>query len=296
MSVFLPVATLFLLMLCGFFSAKRKLVDEHGVAALNKIVLTFALPALTLSSMQTSASPELIRNLLLVFVLSCVLMLLCGVVAYFLFGRETLARRGVLTNLSMLSNCAFMGYPVVIATLGQDALIIAVMYSAAFNLMVWTAGSFFFGGVRAMEPKRLLTNPPLLAVVGGLVLLLTGWHLPGFLNDALEMLGNLTTPLAMFIIGARLVDLRLSHLTDKSLLFACVLRLVLFPALVLLLRLTPMPDEMVQVMFLCTAMPCAATTAMQSEMFPCDQALASRGVALSTAFSILTLPIMLMLL
>lgn len=296
MAVFLPVATLFLLMLCGFFSAKRKIVDAQGVATLNKIVLTFALPALTLSSMQTSASPELIQNLLLVFFLSCVLMLLCGVISFFLFGRETMARRGVLTNLSMLSNCTFMGFPVITAALGQEALLIAVMYSAAFNLMVWTAGSFFFGGIKAIQPKRLLTNIPLLAVAGGLVLMLTGWHLPDFLNDALEMLGNLTTPLAMFIIGARLIDLRFSHLADKSLLFACALRLVLFPALVLLLRLTPLPEETVQVLFLSTAMPCAATTAMQSEMFPCDQALASRGVALSTAFSLLTLPLMLLLL
>lgn len=42
-------------------------------------------------------------------------------------------------------------------------------------------------------------------------------------------------------------------------------------------------------------MPCAATTAMQSEMYHCDNSLASRGVALSTAFSILTLPLMLLL-
>ena len=39
----------------------------------------------------------------------------------------------------------------------------------------------------------------------------------------------------------------------------------------------------------------AATTAMQSEMYHCDNSLASRGVALSTAFSILTLPLMLLL-
>ena len=51
---------------------------------------------------------------------------------------------------------------------------------------------------------------------------------------------------------------------------------------------------MVSVLYICTAMPCAATTAMQSEMYHCDNSLASRGVALSTAFSILTLPLMLL--
>mgnify|MGYP000370233925 CR=1 FL=1 len=66
-------------------------------------------------------------------------------------------------------------------------------------------------------------------------------------------------------------------------------------AAVLLLRFTGLPAAVVSVLYICTAMPCAATTAMQSEMYHCDNSLASRGVALSTAFSILTLPLMLLL-
>ena len=140
-----------------------------------------------------------------------------------------------------------------------------------------------------------MTNPSLIAVIVGLVLFLTGWRLPGFINDALSMMGNVTTPLAMFVIGARLIDLRFAHLQDWKLLLACALRLIIFPAAVLLLRFTGLPAAVVSVLYICTAMPCAATTAMQSEMYHCDNSLASRGVALSTAFSILTLPLMLLL-
>lgn len=82
---------------------------------------------------------------------------------------------------------------------------------------------------------------------------------------------------------------------DWKLLLACALRLIIFPAAVLLLRFTGLPAAVVSVLYICTAMPCAATTAMQSEMYHCDNSLASRGVALSTAFSILTLPLMLLL-
>ena len=62
MAVFLQVITLFLLIFCGFFSAKGKLVDENGISTLNKIVLYFALPALTLYGLQKDASPELIHQ------------------------------------------------------------------------------------------------------------------------------------------------------------------------------------------------------------------------------------------
>ena len=233
MAVFLQVITLFLLIFCGFFSAKGKLVDENGISTLNKIVLYFALPALTLYGLQKDASPELIHDLILVFFISLAIMILSGLIAYFLYRSEPNERRSVLTNLSMLSNSAYMGYPVVIATLGEDMLIYAVVFVGAFNLMCWTFGSFFFGGISAIQPKKLLTNPSLIAVIVGLVLFLTGWRLPGFINDALSMMGNVTTPLAMFVIGARLIDLRFAHLQDWKLLLACALRLIIFPAAVL---------------------------------------------------------------
>lgn len=250
MAVFLQVITLFLLIFCGFFSAKGKLVDENGISTLNKIVLYFALPALTLYGLQKDASPELIHDLILVFFISLAIMILSGLIAYFLYRSEPNERRSVLTNLSMLSNSAYMGYPVVIATLGEDMLIYAVVFVGAFNLMCWTFGSFFFGGISAIQPKKLLTNPSLIAVLVGLVLFLTGWRLPGFINDALSMMGNVTTPLAMFVIGARLIDLRFAHLQDWKLLLACALRLIIFPAAVLLLRFTGLPAAVVSVLYI----------------------------------------------
>ena len=101
--------------------------------------------------------------------------------------------------------------------------------------------------------------------------------------------------LAMFVIGARLISLRPHHLKDTKLLLVCLLRLLVFPLAILLLRLTPLSRTVVDALYLCTAMPCAALTAMQADLFDCDKELASRGVAVSTALSLITVPVMLML-
>ena len=295
MSVLLQVMTLFLLILCGLGAAKFKLLDDRGLRGLNTFVLTFAQPAMILHRLQTPASGELIAELMWVFVLTCLTIGLAGVIAFRLFAREAPQRRAVLTNLSMVSNCGFMGYPVIIATMGEDALIYAVIFVAAFNLMCWTLGAYYYGGRKAMQPARLLTNPTIWAIAGGMALFLSGWTLPDFINDALSMMGSTTTPLAMFVIGARLISLRLTHLKDVKLLLVCALRLAVFPAAILLLRFTPLPEMVVSSVYLCTAMPCAALTAMQAERFDCDRELASRGVALSTALSMVTVPLMLML-
>ena len=295
MTVFLQVMTLFILMLCGLSAAKFKLLDDKGLRGLNALVLSFAQPALILHRLQTPASPELIGELIWVFALACGTIAIAGVISFRLFARDEQHRRAVLTSLSMLSNCGFMGFPIITATMGDGALIYAVVFLAAFNLMAWTLGSYYVGGRSAMRPQKLLTNPTIWSIVGGLFLFLTGLQLPGFINNALSMLGGTTTPLTMFVIGARLISLRREHLQDTKLLLACALRLVIFPLMILLLRLTPLPEMVVSSVFLCTAMPAAAMTAMQSELYNSDKELASRGVALSTALSIATVPLLLML-
>lgn len=295
MQVLLQVLTLFLLMLCGFFARKGRMMGGEAFSGLNKLVLYFAQPALILSSMQQSASPELIRDLAWVFVLGCAVMALSGFAASLLFRREAVKRRSVLTSMAMVSNCGFMGFPVITAALGEEALIYAVIYVAAFQLICWTLGAYVFGGRRAMRPGELFKNPSLLAVLGGLVLFLTGWRLPGFVNDGLSMMGSVTTPVAMFVIGSNLVGLTPAHLSDRPMLTACALRLVAAPLMVLLLRLTPLGSPVINSLFLCTAMPCAALTAMMAELYHADSVLASRGVAVSTALSMVTVPLLLSL-
>ncbi len=296
MTALFQVLSLFLLMLCGLGAVRFRLMDEKGIKGLNTLVLFFAQPAMIVAKLQQDADPQLISELAWVFVLTCVTIAIAGGVAFALFVREPPQRRSVLTNLAMVSNCGYMGYPVIVAALGEGALIYAVVFVAAFNLMCWTLGAFFFGGAKAMQPRRLLTNPSLIAIAVGLTLFLTGWRLPGFVNSALDMIGSVTTPVAMFVIGARLISLRPAHLTDVKLLLVCLMRLVIFPSAILLLLFTPLPPMVVRSVFVCTAMPCAALTAMQSEIFDCDRALASRGVALSTALSMATVPLMLLLL
>lgn len=297
MTVLYQVLTLFLLMLCGLIAIKTRLISPKDVSVMNSFVLNFAQVGLIIDGLQRKADPQLIRELGWTFLISCVIMMLCGAVGGLLFRREPHDRRAVLTNLCMVSNCGYMGFPVVIAALGQNALIYAVVYSTGFNLMCWTACAFVFGGREAMRPRNLLSNPALIATLVGMALFLGGWSLPKFLGDAMSMLGATTTPLAMFVIGARLVSLRPAHLKDKKLLLVCLLRLVVFPLTALLfLRMTPLPKAVIDVLYLCTAMPCAALTAMQTELFHCDSDLASRCVALSTALSLATLPVMLLLL
>lgn len=296
MQVVLQVGMIFVLMVMGFFAVKGRVLDGRGVSALSSLVLYFAQPCLILSKMQQAVSAQLLMELGIIFIGTCVIMSISGVCAWHAFRRQPHDRRAVLANLVMASNCGFMGYPVIEAAMGADAVIYAVMYVSAFNVMCWTLGAYFFRGAGAVSPRRIITNPTILAVLAGAVLMVTGLRLPGFVNNALSSMGGITTPVAMFVIGARLVDLKASDLSDQPMLLACALRLVAVPLCVLgILSLTPVSANVRGALFLCSAMPGASLTGMQSDVFDCEKELASRGVAVSTALSMLTVPLLLLL-
>ena len=78
-------------------------------------------------------------------------------------------------------------------------------------------------------------------------------------------------------------------------LLGCGLRLLAVPLMVLLcLRFTPLPTQVIGALYLCSAMPGASLSAMQSDLFDCEAELASRSVAVSTALSMATIPLLLL--
>ena len=296
MDVIAQVVMLFLLMLCGFGSSKVRLIPAEGIAGMNKLVVCFALPCLMVSKLQQSVDPALTRDLTAVFVTGGITILLFGLLGRFVFFRnEDAPRRAVFTSMCMFSNAGYMGFPVLNAAFGPYKLIYCVLYVAVFNLLGWSVGVMLFDR-SALDFRKLLKVSSLIAAILGIVLFLLEIRLPKVLLDAMEAMAGLTTPLAMFIIGTRLAQLRVSDLRDVKLLFTCALRLLVFPVLTyLLLRLIGVSDMVRAVVTLCTAMPIAAQVVIQAENYNGDGALASRGVAVSTLLSIATIPVILLL-
>ena len=296
MDVVAQVAMLFLLMFCGFFSSKINLISDEGVSGMNKMVVCFALPCMIVGKLQQDVDPGLMRDLTAVFLLGGATILLFGFLARFvLYRNEEKNRRAVLASMCMFSNAGYMGFPVLSAAFGSENLIYGVIYIAVFNLLGWSAGVMLFDR-SALSLRKLFKVPSLIAAVLGIVFFLLRIRLPGVVLEAMDAMGGMTTPLAMFIIGARLSKLHLSDIRDVKMLSVCVLRLLVFPLLAWLLStLFGFTGIVRATVVLCTAMPCATQVALQAENYGGDRALASRGVAVSTLFSIATIPLILLL-
>ena len=288
------VAALFILLLAGLLMFKCGIITPQVLGGLNKLLVNLALPCLTLMRLQEDISPQVLGDMGQIFLYAAAGMLLVCILGFVIFKRQSPDRKAVFINLTTFSNAGFMGYPVVAAAFGEDKVIYAVAYVMAFNFLSWTLGVWIYQKGQAPKLKQFLT-PALLAVPVGIATSLLGIRFPQALGSAMNYLGSTTTPLSMLVVGARLASLNKEALMDPMLMLSSLLRLVVYPCVLWgLMSLTGCSLMVRQIVFLLCAMPSAAMSVVQAEIYHCDSALASRGVALSTGLSMATIPLMLL--
>lgn len=293
MLAFEPVAALFLLVLAGYICRKTGVIEEKGIRTLTSLVLFVANPAIAIAKLQVEPTPDLVRDLAVTFFLGLGIMLACGAVGWLLSKRMEEKRRAIFAHLCMLMNCGFMGYPVVLALLGERALVLAVVFNAAFNLIAWTIGVILVSKGRGISIGKSLLTPALIGAVVSLVLFAARVRLPRIVLDPLETLGSLTTPLSMLVIGARMTGQSPRGFVDLHMWIASTLRLLVFPALTFFVALMPGVSPQVRMtLTMLIGMPCATVTAMQAEHYGSDSVFATNAVALSTALSMLSIPLL----
>ena len=120
---------------------------------------------------------------------------------------------------------------------------------------------------------------------------------PDILSQTMSLIGGLTTPLSMLLIGTRISGIRLSELRDKDYHITAALRLIVLPLILYVLLLPLHLDPAVwSTLYLLTAMPCGTLSAMQAELYGGDARFAARAIAYSTLLSLVTVPLISMLL
>lgn len=292
MSVTSQVIMLFLVALVGTASRKLGYLNDETIKGVTKLVVNITVPCLMISNMQRPFDVQVLKNFLITLGLSSAFILLPILAGLMLFSRRDQKRRAALANLLGFSNCGFMGYPIILAV-NPDWMIYAVAYNIAFIFVCWTMGVSLFRRDKGVELRRVLLNPNLIAALIGFTLFCLSVTLPAVLTEVLSMVGGLTTPLTMLLIGTRMIGLRPAEFKNRDYHFTAALRLVIIPlALYGMLLLTPLPAAVKGVMFLLTAMPSGSTTSMLAELYDKDADFAARGVAYTTLLSLVTIPLM----
>lgn len=288
------VLILFAMIAMGFALSKTKMVNEAGVSGMTNTLLWAVTPCLVIETFCRSFEPDLAISLGIFALASALGILFAAGLAYLLYHRVFGKDAPIMTFASTFSNCGFMGLPLAEALFGADGVMFASIFLVVFNVSQWTYGYAFLSGGK-MSAKKLLVNPGIIGLLLGLPLFIFSVQLPGPVTQILSSVADLNTPLAMIVIGCHLANTNLiKALSDKRVYAVCGLRLLLAPALSLLLVwLLPIPLNSVALSVLCIelAAPTAATSVLIGTLCGHDGELPSRCVAISTILSLLTLPV-----
>jgi predicted permease len=289
---------LFLIMAVGFYAKKRRILTNDLIKGLTELLLNITVPLLTIASFHFDFSHKLLQNIGVIFAGSFGIHTLAFFLSKILFTRYPQNEKKVLQFSTVFSNCAFMGFPVLVSIYGKIGILYGSVYVVPFTIFLWSAGILIYSGKKDSKSLwRIILNPGIVAVIIGLFIFSFSVKLPAPIYQAIDLIGSMTTPLAMIIIGAMLASLKLKEVFGGlAVYYGTVIRLLLTPILALgILKLLGMKGVLLGVCVIATAMPTAANTVIFAEKFNGDATFASRIVFVSTLFSMLTIPALLFL-
>ncbi len=302
MLLFQQMLILFLLMLVGLICYKVKLITDDTCKTLSAVVLNVANPALILSS--SMGTETKIRGIALATTLgiACALFAVLIAVAYLVppLLRVDKGDAGVYRTMTIFSNIGFMGFPLVSAAYGKEAVLYAALFLLPFNLLIYTYGINAMKQLKAKKEKLRLGkvfNVGVISCFAALALYLFRLEPPVFISETVNHLSALSAPMSMMVIGASLATLNFKELiTDIRLLAFSGVKLLVIPIVLMLIIRQFVAEEMLRgVCLVMLATPVASMSAMLAQQYGGNYMLTTKAIALTTVLSVVTIPIVSMI-
>ena len=302
--MFAVMATLFALVVVGYMAGKTGYLGGDFDRQLSRLVINITCPALILSSSMTGELPDrrLILPLLLISLLTYVVLTVMGL----LLPRWLTKRRedeGIIGFALIFGNVGFMGYPVVASIFGHEAVFYAAVLNVVNTFAVFTIGTWLIAGHDGVSgdrfQKKILYSTPMLAAYLTMSIVALGINnIPVAISQPLTMLGDITVPAALLIIGSSMSRLSLPTMLGNRTIYATtVFRLALLPIgvhyLMAALGFTPF---VVNINTLVIAMPVATYGTILCLRYQRDTTMMTEVTFITTLLSMVSIPILIKLL
>ncbi|MBR6950295.1 MAG: AEC family transporter [Oscillospiraceae bacterium] len=281
--------TIFVMIAVGFCMRKWKIVSAAGKGEITNLVLYLILPANIVTSFLVEFSKELVRDCVIILVISILIQAFCVIFGKLVYRKQPEDRRKNLEYATICPNSGFLGNPVAEGIYGAQGLMLASIYMIPQRIMMWSAGLSIYSDKTSGKglAKSVLTHPCVIACLIGIVLLLTRVKVPNVILTPLKTLGRCNTAMSMMVVGMILADADLKTMFDRTILWFTVNRLVVIPLVIFLaLRFPPVSELVRGDSVVLSAMPAGATTSMLAAKYDRDPEFAAKLVAFSTLLSL----------
>lgn len=318
-TVLIAVLSLIIIAVPGFIAVKTKLLPVSATSVLSALVLYVCAPAQVFMGFQKETyRNEIAVNMLIVAgVTFFVHFAIAGIMFLCVRGKSEEKKKRVARFAGVFGNMGYMGFPFLQILFGNSSaygeiLVYGAVMLSVFNILYWTLGVYMItGDKKDISVKKILFHPVIITVVLGFLIFVIAQRpiadlcqegtkgdliLSRFINSV-DMIGNVVTPLSMFVIGMRLADVNIKQLfLDKWSYIVTFIKLILTSLITILITaILPISITVKYTLFFLLSMPTATGCALLSVLFDGDGDFASVCVLLSTLLSTLTIPLMYLL-
>lgn len=288
----------------GFIVSKMKKAHTSHLATMSAVLIYVCAPCMVISSfMSLDFSINALKNMGLFFVATFSLQAAFMGILYILFHKKyENAQYRILTIGAVLGNVGFFGLPLVRALLpnNPEVLCYSSIYVLTMNILVFTMGIYCLTTKKEyVSLKSGVFNPSMFGFVIGFSLYLVSgknW-IPTLLADGISLLGKMTTPLCMLILGIRLAQVPFKKLFTRPVIYlVCLGKLIVFPLFCfLIISLFPVPESFKISILVLSSTPCASVIFNLAEMHKSEEELSANCVLLTTLLCFLTIPVLTLL-
>ena len=285
---------MFVLMSVGYVLRKNGTVTKEGRSVLTDLIINVILPCNIITAFCIDFDRKILISGMQVLVISVVLQLFCTFLAAFAYRKVDKKKRMVLHYATVCSNAGFLGNPIAEGLYGFMGLLYASIYLIPQRIVMWSAGVSYFTESPSKRDviKKVLKHPCIIAVEIGIIMMLTGFRFPEFLQRSVKILGGCTTAITMLFIGTVLADAGLHNLLSRMTVLFSVVRLILIPfAVAAGCYLFHVGGTAAGLSVVLAAMPAGSTTAILAAKYHGDEVFATQCVVITTVLSMIILPV-----
>ena len=299
-AIIVTILSIVIMIGLGYFLKRIDFLSEKDIDPFNKIVMYILMPCMIFHAIYSADLSQLPKLGILPFIILAS-SFVTGIVSYFILKQlklDDVTIWSVLVTV-MIANTAFMGYPVTLGIYGADGFLRAIFCDMA-TLCIFLLLSFVlilrFGGTVRTAVRKIALFPPLWAVISGLVFNLLGIPIGPVLDNTVDYLGQGAIPLIMIALGLSINFEALSR-SRSMIIFTSIMKLALFPLIAFFvaswLGLVNLEHS---VSIVEAAMPSGMMSLLLAITYKLDYELTSDCILINTVISLITLPVIIMLL
>ncbi|MGI6752396.1 MAG: AEC family transporter [Anaerovoracaceae bacterium] len=301
-TIITQMSILFTIILLGYIIKKVGIIDEEGDKKISVLLLMVTLPALTMASVMVDEKTLSNQEVGLLFGLAGLMYLFLIGAAFILPKLLAVQEKdvGLFRFMTIFSNIGFMGFPVVRAIFGNEAVFYAAIFNIPFNLLSFTLGIYLItdGKGKGKLDYKFLLHPGIISSILSVIIYLSNISIPKPVVQVFTMVGDVTIPLSMIITGSALAILPIKEVfSDVRIYIFSLIKLLPLPVIFWwILRWFVVNQDILGVSTIMVSMPVAAAASMFATAYDGNKELASKGIFISTLMSLGTIPFIMWLL